>query len=135
KFPGARFISQENAQTTPITEILVNSMVTSHAGGERIPRGRKLQIRGWAWDGGSGIAKVAASFDQGEHWQEAQLGQDLGRFSWRSFELPVDTARIGKLGIMIRATSRDGAQQPAALTPNPSGYYHNMMQTLELEIV
>ena len=60
-FPGARFASQETAETTPITEILVNSLVTSHASGDQVARGRPAQLAGWAWDGGSGISTVEVS--------------------------------------------------------------------------
>ena len=35
-FPGARFVSQETPETTPITEILVNSLITSHVAGETL---------------------------------------------------------------------------------------------------
>jgi hypothetical protein len=34
----------------------------------------------------------------------------------------------------VRATGRNGARQPEQLTPNPSGYHHNMIQTLTLEV-
>jgi hypothetical protein len=34
----------------------------------------------------------------------------------------------------VRATSRNGAQQPNQLTPNPSGYHHNIIQTLQLVV-
>ena len=48
-FPGARFASQENAATTPITEILINSLVTSHVNGDRLQRDRPAELAGWAW--------------------------------------------------------------------------------------
>src|SRR5580704_15912538 len=35
----ARFVSQENAATTPITEIVVNSLITSHADGAKVKGG------------------------------------------------------------------------------------------------
>ena len=133
-FPGARFISQENAETTPITEILVNSLVTSHDPGARLARGKPAQIAGWAWDGGAGIAEVEISLNGGETWQGARLDQDLGRFSWRGFHAALDTSKAGRLTVAVRATSRSGARQPEKLTPNPSGYHHNMIQTLSLEV-
>ena len=40
KFPVvARFISQENATSTPITEMVVNSLITSHADGAKVKAG------------------------------------------------------------------------------------------------
>ena len=134
-FPGARFASQETAETTPITEILVNSLVTSHASGDQIARARPAQLAGWAWDGGSGISTVDVSLDAGQTWRPAKLGEDLGRFAWRGFSLGLDTSKSGRIQVAVRATSRAGASQPVKLTPNPSGYHHNIVQSLELEVV
>ena len=133
-FPGARFASQENAQTTPITEILVNSLVTSHVDGARLERGRPAELAGWAWDGGSGISTVETSLDEGRSWRAATLGAASSSYAWRGFRMPLDTAKPGPLRIAVRATGRNGARQPEKLTPNPSGYHHNMIQTLALEV-
>jgi DMSO/TMAO reductase YedYZ molybdopterin-dependent catalytic subunit len=132
-FPGARFASQETPETTPITEILINSLVTSHASGARLERGRPAELSGWAWDGGSGIGTVEFSVDGGR-WRPAVLDEDLGRFAWRGFRFTLDTATAGSRSIGVRATSRIGARQPEQLTPNPSGYHHNIVQHLALEI-
>lgn len=133
-FPGARFVSQENAETAPITEILVNSLITSPAQGERIVRGRPTQLEGWAWDGGSGISAVEVSRDAGRSWQKAALGKDMGKFAWRGFRMPIDTSRGGTVNLLVRATAQSGAVQPAGLTPNPSGYHHNAIQSVTLEV-
>jgi DMSO/TMAO reductase YedYZ molybdopterin-dependent catalytic subunit len=134
KFPGARFASQENAETTPITEILINSLVTSHADGERLERGRPAELAGWAWDGGSGISAVDISLDEGHSWRPAKLGESPGAYSWRGFRMALETSKPGPLRIAVRATGRNGARQPEQLTPNPSGYHHNIIQTLTLEV-
>ncbi len=134
KFPGARFASQENAETTPITEILINSLVTSHADGDRLARGRPAEVAGWAWDGGSGIKAVEMSLDDGRSWQPTKLGEAPGAYSWRGFRAALNTSKTGPLRVSIRATGRNGTQQPDKLTPNPSGYHHNMIQTLTLEV-
>jgi DMSO/TMAO reductase YedYZ molybdopterin-dependent catalytic subunit len=134
-FPGERFVSQEAAETAPITEILVNSLITSHVDGERLPRGREAILRGWAWDGGSGIARVEVSLDGGAQWRDAELGKDVGNFSWREFRVPLDTRAVGPIRVTVRARARSGAVQPNALTPNPSGYHHNMTQNIRLEVV
>jgi DMSO/TMAO reductase YedYZ molybdopterin-dependent catalytic subunit len=134
-FPGARFRSQERPDTTPITEILINSLVTSHEPGARLTRGQYAELSGWAWDGGAGIDKVEISQDGGRSWRAATLGRDLGRFAWRGFKWPLDTTRSGSIALSVRATSRNGAQQPNLLTPNPSGYHHNIIQTLQVVVV
>jgi DMSO/TMAO reductase YedYZ molybdopterin-dependent catalytic subunit len=133
-FPGTRFASQETPETTPITEILINSMVTSHENGAHLSRGRPAELSGWAWDGGSGISTVEVSVDGGQSWQSAILAKDLGRFAWRGFRFSLDTSAAGSRSIAVRATSRAGARQPEQLTPNPSGYHHNLVQHLTLEV-
>lgn len=134
-FAGSRFPSQETADTAPITDILVNSLVTSHTPHERLARGRHTELSGWAWDNGAGIAAVEVSMDEGRSWRQAVLDKELGRFAWRGFRWPLDTAQRGVLSVAVRATSRNGARQPEKLTPNPSGYHHNIFQTLALEVV
>jgi len=134
-FPGARFVSQETPETTPITEILVNSLITSPLAGARIRRGARVDLNGKAWDSGAGIAAVEVSVDDRRSWREASLGRNLGRYAWREFHLPLETSVVGPLNIAVRARSRSGAQQPDALTFNPSGYHDNIVQTLSVEVV
>jgi Oxidoreductase molybdopterin binding domain/Mo-co oxidoreductase dimerisation domain len=133
-FPGARFVSQENAETTPITEILVNSLIISPVAGAHLKRGERAELSGKAWDAGAGIAAVEVSFDDRRSWRDATLGKDLGRFAWREFRMPIDTARAGPVEIAVRARSRDGARQPDKLTVNAGGYHDNIVQTLSVEV-
>ncbi len=134
KFPGARFASQETPDTTPITEILVNSLVTSHVDGQKLARHEPVSLSGWAWDGGTGIDAVDVSGDGGASWQAASLGKDLGRHAWRGFQYPVDTSKTGAVELSVRARSRGKAVQPAQLTSNPSGYHHNAIRAVRLEV-
>jgi len=60
--------------------------------------------------------------------------REVGRFAWREFELPLDTSGSGRLEIAVRARSRNGAIQPDKLTPNPSGYHDNIVQTVSVEV-
>ena len=133
-FPGVRFLTQETPETTPITEMLVNSLIVSPLSGARLRRGQRAELSGKAWDNGAGIAAVEVSFDGRRSWREAALGKDLGRFAWREFRLALDTSTPGSLGIAVRARSRNGARQPDTLTVNPSGYHDNIVQTVSLEV-
>ncbi|HEV3182574.1 MAG TPA: molybdopterin-dependent oxidoreductase [Steroidobacteraceae bacterium] len=133
-FPTVRFVSQETPETTPITEMLVNSLITSPTPAARLRRGAPAQLTGKAWDAGAGIAAVEVSVDGRQSWREATLGRDLGRFAWREFHLPLDTSKGGPLEIAVRARSRNGASQPQALTFNPSGYHDNRVQTVRVEV-
>lgn len=133
-FPAAPFPGQTSRDTVPITQIVINSLVMSHSSGEQLVRGRPAELRGWSWDGGSGIAQADFSLDSGRTWRAAGLGDDLGRFSWREFRVPLDTSRAGTVQIAVRARARDGAVQPERPTANPAGYHHNAIQTVALEV-
>jgi DMSO/TMAO reductase YedYZ molybdopterin-dependent catalytic subunit len=131
KFPlVARFISQETEANTPITEMVVNSLLTSHQDGAAVKVG-KVTIGGIAWDAGYGIRTVEISIDGGNVWSSAKLGEDLGRFAFRpwSFEF---SAKRGKNTVTLRATNAIGQTQTASLILNPAGYHHNVMQTVTL---
>jgi hypothetical protein len=133
KFPlVARFASQETAANTPITEMVVNALMTSHADGATVPAGGKVVIGGVAWDAGYGVNAVDISTDGGRTWKAADLGDDLGRFAFRPFSAAVTAPASGTLRVMARASNRIGQTQAAALIANPAGYHHNVIQTLSL---
>jgi DMSO/TMAO reductase YedYZ molybdopterin-dependent catalytic subunit len=131
KFPiVARFVSQENPAGTPITEIVINSLITSHRDGDKIKAG-KVTVSGMAWDGGYGINKVDVSTDGGKTWSSASLGEDLGRYAFRpwSFELK---AKHGKNTVMVSAINKIGQTQASELIFNGAGYHNNVMQNITL---
>ena len=79
------FASQMTDANEPITEMVVNSIITNVAAGQEVPVGRAFDVKGIAWDGGRGISSVDVSADGGRSWRSATLGTDHGRFSFRSF--------------------------------------------------
>jgi DMSO/TMAO reductase YedYZ molybdopterin-dependent catalytic subunit len=132
KFPiRDRFTSQEYAPNTPITEMVINSLVTSHREGAKVKAG-KVTVSGMAWDGGYGVRTVQVSTDSGKTWDGAALGQDLGRFAFRPWSFDI-TAKRGKNSVMVNAINNIGQSQTAALIFNPAGYHNNVIQNLTLE--
>jgi DMSO/TMAO reductase YedYZ molybdopterin-dependent catalytic subunit len=133
KFPiVAQFMSQETTANTPITEMVVNSLITSHADGAAIKVGSAAMIAGVAWDGGYGIRAVEISTDGGTTWNTAALREDLGRFAFRAFSYGFSPTARGKYTITARATNSIGQTQTAALILNPAGYHHNVMHSVTL---
>lgn len=135
RFPSGQFSSQETETAMPITEILVNSLITNLEDGQTLPNNKPLEIKGVAWDGGDGIARVEVSTDGGINWHQATLKQDYGRFSWRQWHSVFEPKRPGQYRIMARATSHSGATQPLEPIPNPSGYHHNAVQKITVRLV
>jgi DMSO/TMAO reductase YedYZ molybdopterin-dependent catalytic subunit len=132
-----RFVSQEpvDSPTTPITEIVVNSLVTSHEDGAEVKAGQPLELRGIAWDGGYGIADVAVSTDGGTNWGSTMLGTDLGKYSWRQWSFTFTPAQAGEASVMVRARNAAGATQVDKLLFNGAGYHNNVAQKLTLKVV
>jgi sulfite dehydrogenase len=131
KFPlRDRFISQENAVSTPITEIVVNSLITSHRNGDKVKAG-KVTVSGMAWDGGYGIRSVEVSTDGGKNWGTATLGQDIGRFAFRPWSFGI-SAKKGQNSVMVNATNKLAQSQTSELIFNPAGYHNNVMQNITL---
>ena len=131
KFPlVARFISQETAVNTPITEMVVNSLITSHAQEAKVKLGSALTLGGIAWDGGYGLQAVEISSDGGKAWLPATLGEDLGRFAFRTFSFKLTPKAKGKQTVMARATNKIGQTQTAQLIQNPAGYHHNVIHSV-----
>ncbi|ABM37994.1 SorA family sulfite dehydrogenase catalytic subunit [Polaromonas naphthalenivorans] len=120
--------------TRPITSLPVRSFMTSLADGAHVPAGRALLLKGIAFDGGSGIQKVEVSED-GQPWREAALGKDLGRFSFREWRLPLTPSRKGPMTLSVRATNRQGDEQPATASWNPGGYARNVIETTRIVAV
>jgi len=136
RFPAAdRFPTQETAATVPITDIVVNSLVTSIRDGERFHMGQAIDVSGIAWDGGRGIRDVQVSTDAGQSWRPAQLERDYGPYAFRRFTHRFRPDRTGVYLVMVRAYNKRGDAQTMELVQNPAGYHHNVVQRLGLEVV
>jgi DMSO/TMAO reductase YedYZ molybdopterin-dependent catalytic subunit len=128
------FATQENAMNTPITEMVVNSLIASPGEGTSVHRGKVVNVTGIAWDAGYGIRSVAVSADGGMSWQDATLGNDMGRFSFRpwTYRFTADTA--GPRMILSRATNRRGETQVEKLVFNAAGYHNNVIRPTSIMI-
>lgn len=125
------FHSQDYAPNTPITEIVVNSLVTNLIDGATVKP--NFEVKGLAWDRGTGIRTVETSTDLGASWQPARLGRDHGGFAFREFTAALKAPK-GKVTVMVRATNRAGQVQVDKLKWNPAGYHNNVIQSLNLTV-
>ena len=125
-------------KTKPIEEMNVNSLIGYPQNGIRVKQGAEMIVRGVAFDGGHGIAKVEISTDGGESWSEAKLDDGKqGSYAYRTFSLPVTPAQSGKLTVMSRATNTKGETQPFAhdVKWNRGGYKFNGIDEVTVEVV
>src|SRR5262249_16586183 len=116
---------------TPITECVVNSLITTHQDGAPVRAGSRLSVGGIAWDGGYGIRVVEVSTDGGKTWAEATLGPDAGKYPLRPWTYQFVPQR-GQTRVRGGDTSVSGQGQTAALIVNPAGYHHNLIQSVTL---
>lgn len=121
--------------TIPIHRMNVRSFLTSHESGAKIAAGQRCELSGIAFDGGSGIAKVELSVDGGQTWHQAQLGTDLGRFSFRRWRWEWRLPKPGTATVMCRAMNQSGETQTLEAGWNRSGYMRNVVERVRLEVV
>jgi hypothetical protein len=123
-----------NDTSEPITEMVVNSVITAPAAGHKTRPGQPVEVRGVAWDAGYGIRRVEVSLDGGKSWREAELGQDLGRFSFRSWRFSFTPQKAGTVSVLAKASNAIGQTQSETLIFNPAGYHNNVMRPLSIAV-
>jgi DMSO/TMAO reductase YedYZ molybdopterin-dependent catalytic subunit len=121
-------------KTRPISRLKTRSFITSLHDGSIVHAGRRTELKGIAFDGGSGIKAVDISADGGQTWQGAVLGKDLGKYSFREWRFGFTPARKGELQLMVRATAQSGEIQPLEATWNPAGYARNVIETTKISV-
>jgi DMSO/TMAO reductase YedYZ molybdopterin-dependent catalytic subunit len=121
-------------QMVPISRLNVRSFFVSPAPESRLTRGQAHRLEGIAFDGGDGIRRAEVWADGGP-WQEAELGDDLGRFSFRRWRFSWRPTTVGRHRLLVRAVSGSGEEQPATAGWNRSGYMRNVIEELSLEVV
>jgi len=118
--------------TVPITRMTVRSFIGAPAGGARVVAGRSVTLKGIAFDGGYGVREVQVSDDEGVTWRRAQLGPDLGRYSFREWSA-VWTPAAGEHTLMVRALNAIGESQGYEPVWNPAGYLRNIVERITVQ--
>ena len=119
------------AHTVPINRFDVRSFVTSVRDGGSVPAGKAFTLRGIAFDGGYGIRDVSVSADGGKTWTSATLSRDVGKYSFREWQMTA-TLPAGMHEIKVRAVNSIGQSQPPEPLWNPAGYMRNSVETIRV---
>ena len=119
-------------KTAPIARFNVRSFFTNIADGVKLKVGALTMLRGIAFDGGDGIREVQISDDGGRTWRGAELGQDLGKYSFREWTAPFTPKTAGSYALKVKATSHAGQTQPLDPLWNPAGYMRNVVETVNI---
>ena len=119
--------------TLPINRLTIRSFITNLHEGSRVATGQPTTVRGIAFDSGHIIDEVAFSADGGRSWNPARLGQDLGRYSFRPWEVSFTPAAPGSHELLVRARNRAGEIQPDTASWNGPGYMRNVIERIRVE--
>ncbi|MDD5212437.1 MAG: Ig-like domain-containing protein, partial [Sulfuricurvum sp.] len=121
----------------PIAAMKVKSVIGYPAENSTIKKGSRIKISGVAFDQGKGIREVMISLDHGKSWSAAKLGQDLGKFAFRTWNFEWDAKTKGDYTIMVRAINRIGNIQPMPdeIGWNAGGYQYNAVDSVNVKIV
>ncbi|MBI1402901.1 MAG: molybdopterin-dependent oxidoreductase [Porphyrobacter sp.] len=114
----------------PITTMPPRAFITSHADGDSVARGRPLTLRGIAFGGDAGLARVdlvGAGADR-----PCTMGPDAGPYAFRRWEVTLPAVTGDLAGIGVRAANVKGAVQPERLAWNPGGYARNVIERITL---
>lgn len=121
-------------ETVPIGAIQmpVRSFIIQPGGDIKLVEKMAVQVKGIAFSGHGRIVKVEFSSDGGKNWQEAILGRDLGKYSFRHWHIHWRPQAAGEYTLASRAWDEKGNTQPATPIWNPGGYCWNTIETQKI---
>ena len=131
--PGADMrLGETGVPMVPINKMVPRSFVTNLRSGASVPAGAPALVRGIAFGGDCGVARVDISIDGGKTWQPTQLGIDAGKYGFRQWQTRFTPPASGKVSLMVRCTNENGQAQPATPNWNPSGFMRNVIESIDL---
>lgn len=125
---------QKGFKSVPINRMVPRSFITNLREGDKVLAGHATQVRGIAFGGDAGIAKVLWSSDGGAHWEETKLEQDHGKYSFRRWHAQYTPKAKGENTLMVKAINSNGVEQPAEANWNPSGFMRNVIESVKVQV-
>jgi DMSO/TMAO reductase YedYZ molybdopterin-dependent catalytic subunit len=124
---------QQGVKMVPINRMLPRSFFTNVQDGAVIKVGQGTTVRGIAFGGDTGVAKVLFTSDAGGRWQEARLGPDRGKYGFRQWEVPLRLSAPGAHKLMIKAVNTAGNAQPDHANWNGAGFMRNVVESVSVQ--
>ena len=92
-----------------------------------------VTIAGRAWAGRLNVSGVEWSVDGGSTWSEAQLGEPVSPYAWRTWTFHWN-AKPGMYTLCVRAIDSEGNVQPLDQQWNFGGYGNNGVQRVNVVV-
>ena len=121
-------------KTLPIHRMVPRSFFTNVRPGDLVKPGAPAPLRGIAFGGDCGVAKVECSLDEGQSWSAATLGPDIGAYGFRRWDFAATAPASGALTALVRATNTKGVEQPMDANWNGGGYMRNVVERVALKV-
>jgi DMSO/TMAO reductase YedYZ molybdopterin-dependent catalytic subunit len=121
-------------KTIPIERLPVRSFLISPDGASKIPMGMTIKLQGIAFSGFGRVNRVEISDDGGKAWLAAELGDDHGPYSFRTWKASWTAKSPGRHTLAVRATDEKGNTQPDEPVWNPGGYLWNRIERQEIVV-
>ncbi len=134
--PGAP-VEYTFENSDPNFDMKINSRIFAPEDGSMIAAGKKIDLRGVAWnDGSADLISVEWSQDQGASWNSSRLSASAGPYAFREWTSSA-TFEKGEHSIWIRAVDAFGRTQPmdGRLFWNPGGYGWNAIEKVRITAV
>jgi DMSO/TMAO reductase YedYZ molybdopterin-dependent catalytic subunit len=123
---------ETDVKMIPINKMVPRSFITNLASGQQVKSAAATTVRGIAFGGDSGVARVDYSSDGGRSWQQAQLGKDEGKYGFRQWQTQLTLPSPGKYSLLTRCTNTSGVAQPDTPNWNPSGFMRNVVESVDV---
>jgi DMSO/TMAO reductase YedYZ molybdopterin-dependent catalytic subunit len=121
-------------KTVPINRMAPRSFFTNIVAGAAAKSGATIPLRGIAFGGDCGVARVDLSDDGGNTWRETALGQDEGVYGFRRWTARITAPASGTLTLMARCTNTKSIAQPAEPNWNGGGFMRNVIERVQISV-
>ena len=133
--PGANVKPNETGfKTVPINRMVPRSFFTNVTDDTTVKPGAPVPVRGIAFGGDCGVAKVEMSVDGGETWQPTALDRDAGTYGFRRWTGSATAPAGGVLTLKVRCTNTKSVVQPAEPNWNGGGFMRNVIESVRLTV-